>query len=279
MKHFAKYMSKIPAEYLPKIEQSISRAAEVLADPNSPSEAYEAITSDLAVIQKALGKGAAEAWQGEVAERLKARWIEAGRDGIELQQQIMPKITNVMKSAEKLRKLSQVSGWRAVVGELAIGLCVVAGLLAIGRVSTRQDSRPKQQDSENMRLPVLKFPAEVPDSSVENERLADEKDIKKAIERLREFTPDKPWTPSRDELIAFQAKLAELKQLPPTPVARPVRVTTVTPAAPANEPAPYQPAPHRPAAPDRNRTSSPAIGCFWQDVGPYGPPIRACPAD
>jgi hypothetical protein len=274
MKHFAKYMSRIPAEYLPKIEQSISRAVEVLADPNATSEAYEAITSDLAVIQKALGKGAAEAWQGEVAERLKATWIEAGRDGIELQRQIMPKITDVMKSAEKLRKLSQLSGWRAVVGELAIGLCVVAGLVAIGAVSTRQDSRPKQQESENGRLPVLKIPDEVPESSVENERLADEKEMKNAIERLREFTPDKPWAPSKDELIAFQAKLAELKKLPPNPVARPVRVTTVTPAAPANEPAPYQP-----AVPDRNRTSSPTIGCFWQDVGPYGPPIRACPVD
>ena len=274
MKHFAKYMSKIPAEYLPKIEQSISRAAEVLADPNATSEAYEAITSDLAVIQKALGKGAAEAWQGEVAERLKARWIEAGRDGIELQQQIMPKITSIMKSAEKLRKLSQVSGWRAVAGKLAIGLCVVAGLVAIGRVSTRQDSRPKQQESEKLQLPVLKFPDEEPDSSVEKARLADEKEMKIAIERLRAFTPDKPWAPSRDELIAFQAKLAELKQLPQNPVARPVRVTTVTPAAPANEPAPYQP-----ATQDRNRTSSPTIGCFWQDVGPYGPPIRACPVD
>ena len=274
MKHFAKYMSKIPAEYLPKIEQSISRAAEVIADPNSTSEAYEAITSDLASIQKALGKGAVEAWQGEVAERLKATWIEAGRDGIELQQQIMPKITNVMKSAEKLRKLSQVSGWRAVAGELAIGLCVVAGLVAIGRVSTRQDSRPKQQESENGRLPVLKIPDEVPDSSVENERLANEKEMKNAIERLREFTPDKPWAPSKDELIAFRAKLAELKKLPPNPVARAVRVTTVTPAEPANEPAPYQP-----AVRDRNSTSSPTVGCFWQDVGPYGPPIRACPVD
>ena len=58
--------------------------------------------------QRTIGKGAAEAWQGEVAERLKATWIEAGRDGIELQRQIMPKITNVMKSAEKLRKLSQL---------------------------------------------------------------------------------------------------------------------------------------------------------------------------
>ena len=275
MKHFAKYMSRIPAEYLPKIEQSISRAVQVLADPNATSESYEAITSDLAVIQKALGKGAAEAWQGEVAERLKATWIEAGRDGIELQQQIMPKITNVMKSAEKLRKLSRLSGWRAVAGELAIGLCVVAGLVAIGRVSTRQDSRPKQHESEKERLqPVLKIPDEVPDSSVEKERLADEKEMENAIGRLREFTPDKPWAPSRDELIAFQAKLAELKKLPPNPVARPARVTTVTPAAPANEPAPYQP-----AVRDRNNTSSPTIGCFWQDVGPYGPPIRACPVD
>ncbi|HEX8139251.1 MAG TPA: hypothetical protein VF544_16940 [Pyrinomonadaceae bacterium] len=275
MKHFAKYMSKIPAEYLPRIEQSITRAAQVIGDPNSTSESYDAITRELAVIQKALGKGAAEAWQGEVAERLKATWIEAGRDGIELQRQVMPKITNVMKSAEKLRKPLQLSAWGAVAGKLAIGLGVVAGLWAINGVGTRQDSRPMQQESENGRLqPVLKIPDEVPDSSVENKRLADEKEMENTIGRLREFTPDKPWAPSMDELIAFQAKLAELKKLPPNPAARPARVTTVTPAEPVIEPAPYQP-----VVPDRNSTSPPTIGCFWQDVSPYGPPIRACPVD
>src|SRR5688572_21060844 len=178
MKYFAKFMTNIPADYLPRIEQSITRAVQVISDPNSTSESYDAITRELAEIQKKVGKGAAEAWQGEVAERLKADWIEAGRHGIELERQVKPKITYVMQSAEKLRKTLQLSAL-AVAGKvvLALGAITLAGVAYLNGpwagIGTRQNSRSMQQESveqliQHPKIPYI--PDEVPNNSVENER-------------------------------------------------------------------------------------------------------------
>lgn len=121
MKSFVKFMARIPDNYLPRIERSITHAVEVISDPHSTSEAYFTVAKELADIQLTIGKGAAKAWQGEVAERLKTVWIDAGRNGIDIDRQVAPKITRVLKSAEKIRTIVQSGLW-ADIGKLVLGL-------------------------------------------------------------------------------------------------------------------------------------------------------------
>src|SRR5436190_6049216 len=129
MKSFLKFAAKIPKNYLPRIERSITRAVEVLSDPNASSDAYDAVAKELADIQQTVGKGAANAWKGEVAERLKTVWIEAGRDGIAMERQVAPKMTRILESSEKLRAVMQSYYVRAVAGILALGLGVATVLM------------------------------------------------------------------------------------------------------------------------------------------------------
>jgi hypothetical protein len=141
MRHFLQYMTKIPADYLPRIEQSITKAVEVLSDPSATTESYSAIAKELAEIQTQVGEGAAKAWAGEVGERLKADWIKAGRNGIDLEQQVTPKITQVLKTAEKLRKahwsLTAVAEVICGLGALAVA---VFGVLSGIWTNIRSDS-------------------------------------------------------------------------------------------------------------------------------------------
>jgi hypothetical protein len=281
MKHFVKFMTKIPENYLPRIEQSIIRAVQVLSDPTSTSESYDAIARDLAELRKNVGKGATEAWQGEVAERLKADWTEAGLYGIELEQQVTPKMTHVMKTAEKLRKAAQSSLWataaKVVLGLAAITLVGVQILIAPWAEKGTSQSSQYNSEVRQMQQPqkIPYFPEEVRQSSPEEmQQSPPEQAADNSLEQLRD--PNSFWdNQSEDDLAAFRAKMAELKKLPPGPMA----VTPVIKPAP-KPPAAEPPAPDPPVLQDRNNISPPSnrVGCFMQP-NPFGAPYRVCPQD
>jgi hypothetical protein len=208
MKSFLKFAATIPANYLPRIERSITHAVEVMSDPNSTSEAYFAVSKELADIQLTIGKGAAKAWKGEVAERLKTVWIDAGRNGIDIERQVAPKITRVVDSAEKIRTIVRSGLW-ADIGKLVLGLgtftlvSVVVGSVFRHDTGNRKTVPVVPQYAEERQIPPSPNP----------------------IDEVPAPTPAPGPPPTRwnnmseADSIAFAAKLAELKKLPPEPQA------------------------------------------------------------
>jgi hypothetical protein len=220
MKSFLKFAAKIPDNYLPRIEQSITRAVEVLSDPNASSDAYEAVAKELADIQHTVGKGAANAWKGEVAERLKADWIQAGRDGIAMERQVAPNLTRILESSEKLRAVMQSSYVKAVVAKLALGVgaatVLIAAVAGVGMSPAKVDST----SAPSVTRSVEAQPAGPPPKTAE-ENTAPEPATEP--EPPPEDSAPVPIGMGHDrltqELIAGANKLAELKALPPQPVA------------------------------------------------------------
>jgi hypothetical protein len=129
-------MMNIPREYVPRIEEAISDAVRVCGDPNSTREQYEALTRQLAVLQHRAGTDTVKALRGELEERLRARWLEAGRSGIDIPQYVAPRINDLLARAERGREMVRASYWTRSNTALALGgaFAVAAGAVFLGGV-------------------------------------------------------------------------------------------------------------------------------------------------
>ncbi len=131
MESFAYFMSNIPRQYLPQVEQAINRAVEVLADPNTPEWSRQEVEEGLADIQQKVGTDSLRALEGEIKERLKAQWLQAGRAGVDFERQVVPKISSIVNRAESIRQSVAVPWFKTIwakagLAAAAIGMLVVA---------------------------------------------------------------------------------------------------------------------------------------------------------
>jgi hypothetical protein len=153
MNDFTKFMSRIPEEYVPRIERSISRAVEVLSDPYSPGAAYDAVARELGAIQRDVGTGAAEAWRGEVSRRVTARQLANPRDVLDLENQLAPKLRQLLETAEQHRQTLPAA--LATVGKVVLGLAAAAaiGVAAFGGFWSRHRESPVTPPPVNLTMP------------------------------------------------------------------------------------------------------------------------------
>lgn len=131
MDAYVSFLAKVPAEYVPSVENAISRAADVLSDPNAPKEAYDAVQDELSHWQRTVGMDVSEAWKSEIESRLKERLFLQGFSPSEAEEFLVPKMTKLLNDMEWCRDKIQSFGppvrkfvaWKlaAVVG-VAIGL-------------------------------------------------------------------------------------------------------------------------------------------------------------
>jgi hypothetical protein len=128
---YVTFLTKVPAEYVPSVEKAISHAADVLADPNAPKEAYDAVQAELSHWQRTVGMDVAEAWKSEIESQLKERLFLQGLSASEVEALLVPKITKLLNDMEWCRDKIQSFGppvrkfvaWKlAAVTGVAIGL-------------------------------------------------------------------------------------------------------------------------------------------------------------
>ena len=113
MSAFNTFMAKIPATYVPEIEKAIDHAVQVLADPNAPESAYEAVLRELDQIQKMVGLDATEAWSRELRDELTSRLtMRLGIDRAAAQEIIIPKINDLLEKLETVRGMVQSKFWK-----------------------------------------------------------------------------------------------------------------------------------------------------------------------
>src|SRR5713226_9686285 len=147
MKTFTKFMTKIPAEYVPKVEQAITHAAQVLSDRSASSADYQAVADELQSLQQKVrfdsAKAAANAWKEAIENQLRAhytaRLVDEGMDqkkaAKEASKLITPKVNNLLKKVEFVRGVTEKKwmprvNWRNAAST-ALGWGVVAMLVAI----------------------------------------------------------------------------------------------------------------------------------------------------
>lgn len=123
--------AKIEAEWIPRIEASIRRTAEVLSDPNAPADAYAAVQYDLSRIQETAGADAARAYCAEVRRILRERLLLRGvsDEAVEdLVQNRLSKIANLAPQiANRAPQARRAAKWLK-------GAAIAAGLAVVGWV-------------------------------------------------------------------------------------------------------------------------------------------------
>jgi hypothetical protein len=78
MKAFIEFMSNIPKEYIPEIENHITNAAKVLSDPNTTYETCNQLSKQLDELNKKVGINSAQAWQEELKEHFEGSLLRSG---------------------------------------------------------------------------------------------------------------------------------------------------------------------------------------------------------
>jgi hypothetical protein len=136
VKSFAQFMRNIPGGYVPRIEEALSDAVRVLGDPAATREQYDVVAGKLSLLQHRVGRDTVTALQGEIEERLKARWQEAGRADIDIPQYVKPKINDLLARVERGRAMANPSYWTHSNAMLTLGgaFALVAGVVFLGGV-------------------------------------------------------------------------------------------------------------------------------------------------
>jgi hypothetical protein len=135
---FAKFASKFRTDYLPRMGQAITDTVEANSDPDATHAS--AVDSEISDLQMDIQEGVAEALEGESAARLRADWMQSGRDESELEQLMSSKFSETLAAAEKVRPYVR-KGLGVIASTLAVGLCAVFLVIGVRR-PTEEDEPP-----------------------------------------------------------------------------------------------------------------------------------------
>ncbi|MFL5386254.1 MAG: hypothetical protein ACJ8GN_27370 [Longimicrobiaceae bacterium] len=116
---FTQFMARIPAEYLPEVQQAITDAVSTLANPVPTGAEHQAILDRLQGLQEQIGadvaQAAAEEWVEVIEERLTSWWterlIEQGMSPAEVAEKasrlVRPRVNDLLSYVESVRTTVQ----------------------------------------------------------------------------------------------------------------------------------------------------------------------------
>jgi hypothetical protein len=142
MKEFAKFMGKIPSEYLPEVEKAITHAVQVLGDPASTSAQSQAVADELQSLQEKVrfdsAEAAADAWKEAIEERLKAQWtarlidqgVKPKRAAKQASELLTPKVNELLEKVEFVRGIVESKPFKWAWLKVTAVVAGAAGLLS-----------------------------------------------------------------------------------------------------------------------------------------------------
>jgi hypothetical protein len=238
MKIFPKFMAKIPAEYLPKVEEAITHAAQVLADRAPSSADIQAVADELQSLQQKVkfdsAKAAANAWKEAIEHQLKAhyaaRLVDEGVDpknaAKEASELLTPEVNKLLRKVEFVRGVTEKKwmpkvNWKNAAST-ALGWGVIGTLVAIGYhyyTPPANETEPAQPHKVTLKMP--KVPA-IPESNV-NVSVGDPNLTRfshEAVEQLqKDWQAQEKIRMSDESIRLMDAALAQPVRIEPAPAA------------------------------------------------------------
>lgn len=132
MKGFAQFMARVPLEYVPKIENAVSRAVDVLSDPAAPSDAYQSVADELDDIQRTVGADAADALRKELIEQMAKRLCLRGMSELEAKELITNRVTELVRRIERARGAARHVKVDSPFSKLKVATLCVLSIVGLG---------------------------------------------------------------------------------------------------------------------------------------------------